>query len=79
MNKDTTKSKKLKNCAVALGIVGFLLLYSGVSTEDDRMKMSPERAKKELASPETTTSMMGIGLISMFGALALAKKAKESR
>lgn len=73
--KKVQKQKKIKRWAAAWGIIGFLMLYSGMSTEDVREKMSPEQAKKELASPTTTYSLMGVGMASLLGAVLLARKA----
>ncbi len=73
--KKVQKHKKIKRWATAWGIIGFLMLYSGISTEDVRDTMSPEQAKKELASPTTTYSLMGVGMASLLGAVLLARKA----
>ncbi len=72
--KKVQKQKKIKRFAAVWGIIGFLMLYSGISTEDVRDQMSPEQAKKELASPKKTYTMMGVGMASMLGAALLARK-----
>ena len=79
MNTQERKNYIKKNFWPALvGIVGFLTLYTAVSTEDARDSL-PEKQAQELVS-EKTTLLMGIGgVATMFGALAWGKKRNKER
>ena len=73
-------SKKRNGWLMLLCAVGFVLTYAGMSTEDARDKMPPEQAKTKLASPKNTFGMMGVGLITMVSAVAIAyRREKGSR
>jgi len=76
--QEPTQKKKSNLWPVLLGSLGFIVLYTGVSTDDDRMKLPKEQAK-ELASEGTTTAMEFAGVAAMLGAILWADKRKNER
>lgn len=77
-NTKQEQKKKSNLWPILLGSLGFIMLYTGVSTDDDRMKLPKEQAK-ELASEGTTTAMEFAGAAAMLGAVLWGTKRKNER
>lgn len=65
--KNDKKRKNLTNYAVLLGVMGFLVAYLGVSTDDARTIYND----KTVAPQKTTNAMVFGGMASMAGAVAV--------
>ena len=76
--QEPTQKKKSNLWPVLLGSLGFIVLYTGVCTDDDRMKLQKEQAK-ELASEGTTTAMEFAGATALLTAVLLSTKRKNER
>ena len=77
--KEKQETKKKSNLwPVLLGSLGFIVLYTGVCTDDDRMKLPKEQAK-ELASEGTSTAMEFAGATALLTAVLLGTKRKNER
>ena len=77
--KEKQETKKKSNLwPVLLGSLGFIVLYTGVCTDDDRMKLPKEQAK-ELASEGTSTAMEFDGATALLTAVLLGTKRKNER
>ena len=77
--KEKQETKKKSNLwPVLLGSLGFIVLYTGVCTDDDRMKLPKEQAK-ELASEGTSTAMEFAGATALLTAVILGTKRKNER
>lgn len=74
-----TKRERLRAVATTLGFIGFFMLLSAVGTEDNRDKMSAERAKTELPSPWKSLAKASGGVALMFCALGFSKKADKEK
>ena len=72
-NEEKRQYRKNNFGPALIGLVGFMMVYSAVCTEDNRIKL-PEKQAKELVSEKTTLLMGTGGLATMLGALAWAKK-----
>jgi len=74
MTNEERKNYRKNNFWPALvGIVGFMMLYAAVCTEDARDTL-PQKQADELASTKTTSLLGAGGAITMLSALAWAKK-----
>ena len=76
--QEPTQKKKSNLWPVLLGSLGFIMLYTGVCTDDDRMKLPKEQAK-ELASEGTTTAMEFAGATALLTAVFWGTKRKNER
>jgi len=78
-NNTKEKTKKKSNLwPILLGSLGFIVLYTGVCTDDDRMKL-PAAQAKELASEGTTTAMEIAGATALLTAVFWGTKRKNER
>ena len=79
MNKEERKNYRKKNgLPFLVGVIGFLLLYTAVSTEDLRDKLTSEESK-DLISERTTFLMGAAGMVTMIGAYVWGDKRSKGR
>ena len=77
-NNEQQQKKKSNLWPILLGTMGFMLMYVGVNTDDDRMAL-PAAQAKEMASEKTTTAMEFAGAAAMLTAVLWGTKRKEGR
>ena len=78
--KETIKinKKPSRTQIAALGILGFMLAYTGASTDDARDAATPEQ-REHIAPVAVTMTMEGIAAVCFFAASLMLRKRQNQR